>query len=93
MYIHGGSNIVGSGSEDLYDGTYLAAIGDVVVVTFNYRLNLFGLFHPAVDDTGKTFKLEEVYQLYYAIWTRMEKNLVQFGYSQLKTEALVELFS
>ena len=52
VYIHGGSNIAGSGSEDLYDGTYLAAYGNVVVVTFNYRLNIFGWFHPGSNNTG-----------------------------------------
>ena len=53
VYIHGGSNIVGSGSEDLYDGTYLAAYGDAVIVTFNYRLNIFGWFHPGSNNSGK----------------------------------------
>lgn len=31
----------------MYDGRHLAALGDVVVVTINYRLNAFGLI---VDD-------------------------------------------
>jgi len=40
MWIHGGSGQVGTGN--LFDGTILAALGDIIVVTFNYRLNLFG---------------------------------------------------
>ena len=40
MWIHGGSGQVGSGN--LFDGTVFAALGDVIVVTFNFRLNLFG---------------------------------------------------
>jgi carboxylesterase type B len=40
MWIHGGSGQVGTGN--VYDGTILAAIGDIIVVTFNFRLNLFG---------------------------------------------------
>ena len=40
MWIHGGSGQMGMG--DLFDGTVLAALGDIIVVTFNFRLNLFG---------------------------------------------------
>lgn len=43
VWIHGGSFIEGSGSIPLYDGTELAK-KDVVVVTLNYRLNIFGFF-------------------------------------------------
>lgn len=40
MWIHGGSGQTGTGN--LFDGTILAALGDIIVVTFNFRLNLFG---------------------------------------------------
>lgn len=40
MWIHGGSGQIGTGN--LFDGTVLAALGDIIVVTFNFRLNLFG---------------------------------------------------
>lgn len=40
MWIHGGSGQIGSGN--VFDGTILAAVGDIIVVTFNFRLNLFG---------------------------------------------------
>jgi len=42
VYIHGGAYSNGSGSNPLYDGTRLAKRNDVVVVTLNHRLNLFG---------------------------------------------------
>jgi para-nitrobenzyl esterase len=42
VYMHGGAYSTGSGSSPLYDGTRLATRGDVVVVTLNHRLNLFG---------------------------------------------------
>ncbi len=49
VWIHGGSYTGGSGSTPLYDGTRLAAQG-VVLVTINYRLNVFGfLAHPALS--------------------------------------------
>jgi para-nitrobenzyl esterase len=42
VWLHGGGFAVGSGSEPGYDGTRLAKRGDVVVVTINHRLNVFG---------------------------------------------------
>jgi para-nitrobenzyl esterase len=46
VWIHGGSNVIGSGGESVYDGAALARKG-VVVVTINYRLGVLGFFaHP-----------------------------------------------
>jgi para-nitrobenzyl esterase len=46
VWIHGGSNVIGSGTEAGYDGSALARQG-VVVVTVNYRLGVLGFFaHP-----------------------------------------------
>ncbi len=42
VWIHGGSNVAGSSRSPLYDGSVLSARGDVVVVSFNYRLGLLG---------------------------------------------------
>lgn len=42
VWIHGGAFLKGAGSQDLYDGATLAARGDAVVVTANYRLGAFG---------------------------------------------------
>src|SRR6185437_10590634 len=46
VWIYGGALIKGSGSIDAYSGENLAKKG-VVLVTFNYRLGVFGFFaHP-----------------------------------------------
>lgn len=45
VYIHGGAYNTGSGSDPLYDGTRLAAAQDVVVITVNHRLNVFGYLY------------------------------------------------
>ena len=45
VWIHGGGWLIGSGR--LHDGTSLATLGDVVVVTLNYRLGPFGFLHLA----------------------------------------------
>lgn len=42
VWLHGGGFAWGSGSAPAYNGTNLARRGDVVVVTLNHRLNLFG---------------------------------------------------
>ena len=42
IWIHGGG--YSTGQAMLYDGSYLAAYGDVIVVTINYRLEVFGFF-------------------------------------------------
>lgn len=47
VYIHGGAYSGGSGSDALYDGTNLCLRGDVVVVTLNHRLNVFGYLYLA----------------------------------------------
>ncbi len=46
VWLHGGSNRVGSGAESGYNGSILAARG-VIIVTVNYRLGALGfLAHP-----------------------------------------------
>ncbi|KAF5366636.1 hypothetical protein D9757_011885 [Collybiopsis confluens] len=42
FWIHGGGNTSGTGSDSTFDGASLATRGDVVVVTINHRLNIFG---------------------------------------------------
>ncbi|MBD0861667.1 carboxylesterase/lipase family protein [Gordonia sp. zg691] len=42
VWLHGGAYVLGSGCQPFYDGENLAATGDVVVVTLNYRLGVLG---------------------------------------------------
>jgi para-nitrobenzyl esterase len=49
LYYYGGGNIAGDASEPRYDGHTMAKKG-IVVVTCNYRLNVFGfLAHPELS--------------------------------------------
>jgi para-nitrobenzyl esterase len=51
VWLHGGGNVYGSGVD--YDPRRMAVGGDVVVVTINYRLGVFGfLGHPGLADSG-----------------------------------------
>ena len=55
VWFHGGGWAYGSGSWPVYDGTNLASKGDVVVVTVNHRLNVFGYLHLA-DIGGDKYR-------------------------------------
>lgn len=55
FYIHGGGFNSGSGSVAGIDGTIMAKKGDVVVVTINHRLNVFGHLYLAEAD-GSRFR-------------------------------------
>jgi para-nitrobenzyl esterase len=45
VWIHGGAFLIGAGSTPVYEGKDLARRGDLVVVTFNYRLGALGYMH------------------------------------------------
>ena len=56
VWIHG-DGAIGAGS--FFDARRLATIGDVMVVTINYRLGIFGAFgYPGLEDSG-TFGLQD----------------------------------
>ena len=57
VFIHGGSFMHGGTFDPLYNGSNLASSNDVIVVSFNYRLNIFGFMHfelmdSAYEDSG-----------------------------------------
>lgn len=52
VWIHGGANSFGSGSDVYYDGAPFARRG-VILVTINYRVGHLGFFaHPALAEGG-----------------------------------------
>lgn len=50
FWCHGGGFATGSGNVPVYDGKQLAERGDVVVVTVNHRLNVFG--YVGLEEIG-----------------------------------------
>ena len=58
MWIHGGSFDSGAGSEDSYDGSILSSYGDVIVITINYRLGVFGFLYTGDDRMDNGEKIE-----------------------------------
>jgi carboxylesterase type B len=51
IWIHGGSYSRGQGTY--YDGSHLAITGNVIVVTINYRLNIFGFLTESTSRFAK----------------------------------------
>ncbi|XP_071945423.1 cholinesterase-like [Antedon mediterranea] len=50
VFIHGGGFTTGTASTEDYSGVPLAATGDVIVVTINYRLNVYGFLTTGDAD-------------------------------------------
>ncbi|GAA4005356.1 carboxylesterase family protein [Allokutzneria multivorans] len=72
VWVHG-DGVVGAGSY--FDARQLSKTGDVVVVTINYRLGVFGGFaHPGLRDSG-SFGLQD--QQAALRWVR--DNIREFG--------------
>lgn len=80
LWLHGGGYTSGSGGWILYNGAPLARTEDVVVVTVNHRLNIFGHLHLAelagddFADAGNAGMLDVVAALE---WVR--DNIEGFG--------------
>ena len=80
VWYHGGGYAVGAGSAPWYDGAALAARHDVVVVTVNHRLNVFGFLDltsiggAAAAGSGNAGMLDCVAAL---AWVR--DNIAGFG--------------
>ena len=80
VWLHGGSNRIGSGTEPAYDGASLASRG-VIVVTVNYRLGVMGFFaHPELTaesphHSSSNYGLLD--QIEALRWVK--QNIAQFG--------------
>jgi para-nitrobenzyl esterase len=80
VWLHGRGYAAGAGSEGWYNGANLARRGDVVVITINHRLNVFGYLHLA-DIGGADFAGSGIAGLLDAVlalqWVR--DNIAAFG--------------
>ena len=81
VWIHGGGNFDGESND--YDGSKLATGGSIgtptVVVTFNYRLNMFGFFsHPAINAEGHRWGNYGILDQ-QAVLSWVQRNIAVFG--------------
>jgi para-nitrobenzyl esterase len=80
VWLHGGGFASGAGSAHSFDGNFLARSGDVVVVSVNHRLNIFGHLYLAdvggekYADSGNVGLLDIV-----AVLEWVRDNVVHFG--------------
>jgi para-nitrobenzyl esterase len=81
VWLHGGGFSGGSGNWLLYDGTNLARKEDVVVVSVNHRLNLFGFLHLADLGAGERWAgaSNAGMQDIVAALTWVKQNIAGFG--------------
>lgn len=83
VWLHGGGFSTLSGSSPMYDGVNLATRGDVVVVTLNHRLNVFGFLHladVAGDPSGPYAQSGNVGMLDIVLALRwVQENIAEFG--------------
>lgn len=80
VYFYGGGNVAGDASEYRYDGESMASKG-MVVVTTNYRLNIFGfLAHPELSEEV-SYKASGNYGVLdqHAALKWVNKNIAAFG--------------
>jgi len=77
FWSYGGGDAEGESND--YDGSRMAAQGHVVVVTFNYRVNLMGfLAHPALNNEGHLFANYGLLDNQFALkW--VHRNIANFG--------------
>jgi para-nitrobenzyl esterase len=74
VWVHGGGFFEGTGAT--FDPRRMVAAGNVIVVTINYRLGIFGLFdHPDFGAGGGDFALLD--QQAALRWVR--QNIARFG--------------
>ena len=80
VWIHGGLFTMGSGGQPTFSGDILAASGNVVVVTINYRLGAFGFLNleqltgGKITATGNEGLLDQVAALKW-----VKDNIAAFG--------------
>ncbi|KAL2069387.1 hypothetical protein VTL71DRAFT_14066 [Oculimacula yallundae] len=75
VWIYGGGFTTGNSNNAAYNGQYIASSEDVVVVSFNYRLNIFGF--PGAPGKDQTQNLGLLDQRLAVEWVR--DNIEKFG--------------
>jgi carboxylesterase type B len=79
VFVYGGSFLNGSSAIPLYDGAYLSATQNVVVVTFNYRVGALGFLAGVEGLTGNYSLLDQQLALQW-----VADNIRAFGGDRLQ---------
>ncbi len=80
VWLHGGGFSSGSGADTFCDGHNLSQKGDLVIVTVNHRLNVFGFLQlsdawgPEYASSGQAGMLDIIMSLKW-----VKQNIIKFG--------------
>ena len=75
VFIHGESYDWGTGNS--FDATTLSSVGNVVIVTLNYRVGLFGFLPASLDGNGLRGNYGLMDQVAALHW--IQENIAEFG--------------
>ena len=75
VFIHGDSYDWGSGNP--FDGSILSSFGNIVMVTLNYRLGVFGFLPASLDGSGPRGNYGLMDQVAALHW--IQENIAEFG--------------
>ena len=89
VFIYGGGFSFGSSAYRIYNGQYLATEGEVVVVTFNYRLGVLGFLSKGTKDLpGNYGLLDQVKALHW-----VQENIERYSLRSFRSNNIKSSFS
>ena len=74
VWIHGGGFVLGASTLALYDGEILASVGDVIVVSLQYRLGTFGFLRLGTKAAGNVGLMDQTLAIKW-----VHDNIQSFG--------------
>src|SRR5581483_3259291 len=75
FWIHGGAFAIGSVFTQFYNASYIATLGEVIVVSTNYRLSAFGFLYGGTEDAPGNVGYHD--QMLALKWVK--DNIASFG--------------
>lgn len=79
VWLHGGAYVLGSSTQPLYDGRRVASSGDVVVVSLNYRVGVFGFLDLSRFGGPRRFDSNNGMRDVLAALRWVQDNIAAFG--------------
>lgn len=79
VWLHGGAYVLGASSQPLYDGSRLASRGDVIIVSLNYRVGVFGFLDLSALSGRRQFDSNIGLRDVIAALRWVRENIAAFG--------------
>ena len=84
VWIYGGAFQCGTSAYKMYYGGYLATEGEVLVVTFNYRIGVLGFLSTGTEDLPGNFGLLDQVKALEWVQENIEKYVNYLFYTYIK---------